>query len=763
VISLTCALLTTLLQQWARRYLTITQPPRCSPHKRARIRAFFASGIDKLHLPWAVEVLPTLLHVSLFLFFSGLLVFLFNINHTVFSFVAWWVGVSGGMYGCITLIPIFRHDSPYYAPLSLTAWFVYTGVSYGVFVVLTVITFSFQRYSTTWDRFSTLAIDYRERLLDGIVKTAQKTTSRLSSEIDHRVLEWTFDAADEDHELEQFFEGIPSFCRSNVVNEPKQVFSKLNGWRLAMALADFLDRTWSSSLLSETVKERRLMVCMQAADALDPSFPTLDFLIGAHLRAHKWGMFGVSLQSVQLGHSMRSRCCSSKSNIGLFAQGIVAGIIATVPERDDRWKALVMDQLRISEGVLQYYLAHGDSVLLANWIHITRQFLRPSLDRESMYHVLKLIQPIVSKFDIENTLPGLQHDFCSIWNEIAQKAHEGGSYSYSVSILRDTRHIYIALHQGTDAALTAFSSSTDDRDPILFCPSSYPLCNIPGHQTVIASTGETAHPPTIISPTLPPPDAVLNTITPSAAPDVLPSPALTPDHSRIPPADEPSLHDISHPTAIIQSSRSSPPVSVESNIFAATLPNSATAVATQVPADIATISPTTSSGSDPSPTLTALMSIPQVSPTLPSSSTVVPQHSTDLCSVPPSMVPGISLSSFPTTVPSDAVPAEPQSSSGSPTSRIDRVAPRPGLLHSTSTTAISFSARDVTFVSQLNTAPNDATSDTDDNSQTPGLSINVDAPQDTQLLGMSDTDMATDHLRDSLDIVPSSRDIDRPE
>ena len=40
VISITCALLATLLQQWARRYLKVTQP-RYGPHKRARIRAFF--------------------------------------------------------------------------------------------------------------------------------------------------------------------------------------------------------------------------------------------------------------------------------------------------------------------------------------------------------------------------------------------------------------------------------------------------------------------------------------------------------------------------------------------------------------------------------------------------------------------------------------------------------------------------------------------------------------------------------------------------
>ncbi|KAI0293699.1 hypothetical protein B0F90DRAFT_1636837, partial [Multifurca ochricompacta] len=116
-ISITCALLATFLQQWARRYTKITQP-RYGPHKRARIRAFFAEGVEKLHLPLAVDALPTLVHVSLFLFFAGLLVFLFNINHTAFTIVVWWVGLCIAVYICITVMPIFRHDSPYYAPLS---------------------------------------------------------------------------------------------------------------------------------------------------------------------------------------------------------------------------------------------------------------------------------------------------------------------------------------------------------------------------------------------------------------------------------------------------------------------------------------------------------------------------------------------------------------------------------------------------------------------------------------------------------------------
>ncbi len=84
------------------------------------MRAFFAVGMDKMHLPRAVEALPALIHLSLFLFFAGLAIYLFNINHSVFIYVICWVGLFTAVYVWMTVMPIFRHDSPYYAPLSST-------------------------------------------------------------------------------------------------------------------------------------------------------------------------------------------------------------------------------------------------------------------------------------------------------------------------------------------------------------------------------------------------------------------------------------------------------------------------------------------------------------------------------------------------------------------------------------------------------------------------------------------------------------------
>jgi Family of unknown function (DUF6535) len=676
VISLTCALLATLLQQWARRYLTVTQPPRLSPHKRARIRSFFAGGAKKFHLPLVVETLPTLLHVSLFLFFSGLLVFLFNINHTTFSIVAWWVGLCGGIYGCITLLPIFRHDSPYYAPLTFLVWSLLNGVSYEVFRILTFITnincFTFETYF----RFLQMRGNYRIRTSRGIVRTAQERASKLSAEFDYHVFARTFWALDEDHELEQFFEAIPAFSTSQVVHEPKRIFAKLNvrelGFPVTAACNDFLIRTFSFHLLSESIKERRFILCMRALDALDSPFPSHGFT------SQVFGppaMDGV-LQSVQMGHLLRRRSPSSNGKTALYAQMLVAGIIASAPERDDSWKLLVMDQLRISKGVLEDYLTHGDSVLLANWIHITPQSFPFYREDFLMSKVLGNIQSTISKFDIRDTLPGLQHDFCALWNKLRNEK----SYYLTDYVLRPNRHHFIALHQGTDAVPTPFDASTDDDDPILRRTLSYPLCNILGHHSDSA-TDDITH--SLIHP----PDPDLNNIA-LAAPDVPSVPAFTPDHSRI---NQSSPHGVppSHATPTIQSSHLSPPVNTESNDFATTLPEPALIIAIESHTDTPSISPMDNSGSDTRPAMTTI-SPPSLS--LPSRSSI---DNTDLQIVPP-LVPDDPSSPSPIPVSTDTLPADLLISSASPISQIDLIISGSRLLTQGSVPEISFTPPQVT-------------------------------------------------------------------
>lgn len=445
-LSLICALLATSLQQWARRYIRITQPPRLSPRARARIRAFFSDGIDKSHLTNPVDVLPLLLHLSLFLFFAGLVIYLFNINLIVAIGVVCCIGLFAVVYACITLMPFLRHNSPYYTPLSSLAWFLYKG--------------------WLWD----------------IKKMPEKIASKLPPGIDRRILEWMIDALDDDHEWEQFFAGIPGFFGSKLINNPDCILNELRRTFVG-ALGGFLDRTLASNLLPEPIKTRRFVTCFNAAVATSTG---IDKEFFQDVFSGRWG--GV-LQSVEIGSYLKGWVKNRDRERSLYSQSIVAGVIANVRERDDRWSALAKDQLCISGDVLQDYVTHGDSVLLANLNHITSQILLTVTvkgDHHSAYVSSRILRS-VSQFNILHTLPELRHDFCALWNHVVQEARESGSGSIPTYILRYIRHLYIALHQDTDASPKLFSSSTADHDDVLSHGSSYPFCDIADHCPVISA------------------------------------------------------------------------------------------------------------------------------------------------------------------------------------------------------------------------------------------------------------------------------------
>jgi hypothetical protein len=727
VVSLTCALLATLLQQWARRYVTITQPPRYSPHKRAPIRAFFANGAEKFHLPWSVEALPTLLHLSLFLFFIGLAIYLFNINHTVFSVVVWWVGLAGGVYACITLMPIFWHYSPYYAPLSSSAWFLYTGIPYAVSKIVWFLRnhgFRFIPYPPWYI--------YEQRFYEGMTKTIQETGSRLSAEINSRILTWTIQALDEDKELEQFFEAIPAFCSSKFVDEFQLVFDKLD-LTLAPAFVKFLSNTLTSSLVSEEDKKRRVMICVKAINTVHLPRSSMDILES---------IFGFGLDlvlgSLEIVQSLRS---SGDRDPGLCNRGIIAGVIASVPksERDDWWIELAKDQLDASEEVVRYYLAHGDSVLLANLIHITRLLLRSCLeDIAWMIMDMGSILERLSKLDIRNTLPALQHDFCILWNEITREARNHGLFVCRY-VLQPIRHLYIALHQGTDAAPTAFDASTNEYDLVFHDPSSYPLCNIPGHRSDI-STSEKTYPLTITSTPPNPPDAVLSTISPSSVPDVSSFPASTVDHGRVHFAGESSLHDVVDATPTTESPRRPPPVNFEISRPAATsldlIRQGPTATAPTTG-----ISPTSNTELDPHPAPAVSIYVPHPCSSSQFSNIPDPQTNAGL-----GVVPNIPLSSYSGPVASDTP------------------LPLPSLF----TTSISLTPPQGTSFSHTDTAPNssDGTFNNDYNPRAQ-TSTNVEFPERSHDSAMSVPDKGTDvpqlpRLHIFPDTVSSSEGIDRP-
>ena len=458
VLSVSCALLATSLQQWARRYLHLTQPARYSPEKRARARAFFNHGVDKMHISLAVEGLPTLLHLSLFLFFVGLVIFLFNLNTEVSIYVVVCIGLFVLVYGLITLLPLIWQDSPYYTPLSKLAWILYASLAYVIFKILAFFTTCFcSGHSRTWARFDKMEKRYSGWMWGGMDTRAEERALEPSSAIVFRIFDWTIEALGQDDDtLLEFFESIPGFFRSEQEKDLERTFPETHLKTFWEALDGFMGRTLSSKSVKEEIKSRRETICKDITnmipcpyrcDNLPPYFDPEPVTIESLHALERWFSRGSDIVSAA------ARVRAAKN-------------LVRMQERDDRWIAFARSVYSISKDDLPDNTTHtGDNLSLSILILVCRS--------EKVWAELRMDRDALPKFDINKTLPELQQNFCKLWNELVENARKQGRFSTPVKILCLIRRYFIDLHPGTDAAPTV----TESNHAILLDPSSYLRCS----------------------------------------------------------------------------------------------------------------------------------------------------------------------------------------------------------------------------------------------------------------------------------------------
>jgi hypothetical protein len=121
VLSLTSALIATLLQQWARRYVETPKVPN-EPNHRARVRLFLFLGTNLYRMRVLVEIAPTLLHLSVYLFFAGLVIIFHTINTKVAIAVDVSVGLFALAYIMLSILPSLDFKCPYRTPMSRILW-----------------------------------------------------------------------------------------------------------------------------------------------------------------------------------------------------------------------------------------------------------------------------------------------------------------------------------------------------------------------------------------------------------------------------------------------------------------------------------------------------------------------------------------------------------------------------------------------------------------------------------------------------------------
>jgi hypothetical protein len=290
ILSLSCALLATLMQQWARRYLGYAQH-RGAPRKRARIRAYMFEGVEEFRLSQAVEAMPLLLHTSVFLFFAGLIEFLLPINTVVAFSTLGCVAVFTFIYAILTLLPNWRLNCPYRTPLSGFTYFSFQfsastlfslakaieGIFHGLLLEIWQRSHPHEPGSpshgpTKWramleDKVHT----HYKRFLHGLRWSVVLGAMEAPPSVDESALHWTLTTLDEDKELEDFAARMPGFFDSraapNATSAMLSLMSKeptsdpILGSRLRDLLGTCLPE---ASLLTEEQRNHRLRVCLKS-------------------------------------------------------------------------------------------------------------------------------------------------------------------------------------------------------------------------------------------------------------------------------------------------------------------------------------------------------------------------------------------------------------------------------------------------------------------------------------------------------------------
>jgi hypothetical protein len=453
------------------------------------MRRYISDGSSGLHFQLVTDAVPTLLHLSVFLFFAGLLILLRHISHTVFNAVVVWVVLCVVVYAYITFLPIFRPASPNYTPLSSLAWHVYAGILYPVFEFLSPIKRGIRNMHT---RRPAARLHKRLKEKAGEIVLAPDESPKL----DAGILKSVVATLDEDGAREKFLEAIPGFYGSNLVDADgvKKKLSPMFFTNFQCTVNQFLGQTLSSDSVSELVRSRRLLTCLNATRSVLGDLEGTNQIICS-------GSWIEKPPSPEIGYILRRWRNGTDSSSALIGSCIIARIIASVEKRDDStWMALTRSQLGITEEVLKGYLEHGDSLLLDNLIKTSRLFFEKGLQFQG---VLKSI----SGFNVKETLPELQHDFCTLWDEIVEKSKHSGD---CVFILDEISHVHDALHPTARTTVAALPTSTTANNDNLLLGPPYKLCpNLQSHhppnpsqQTAVATSSSSF--PLGVQPRLPP-------------------------------------------------------------------------------------------------------------------------------------------------------------------------------------------------------------------------------------------------------------------
>ena len=285
VITLACGLGATLVQQWVRRYLRLTQQTDTPAH-RVRVRTFLFAGIEEFHVRLIVENISLLLHAAIFLFFAGLVEFLLNINHEVAHVVVAVICVFAAIYVILTFLPVLFQQCPFQTPLTSVFWYIGH-----VITVITLFPFTCSSHVRTKveELWSHTKEGFDAHIMNAVV--GKKI-------LDKEAVRMTLSMCRDDGDVEAFLEAVPGYLQidENVGARIDDIGSLLKPKGTDMPLGQRMVHLLSTCIngygkMDEVVRRHRAITCShvvlelsQAVSSLTVKGLTLDL---PHAIGHK--------------------------------------------------------------------------------------------------------------------------------------------------------------------------------------------------------------------------------------------------------------------------------------------------------------------------------------------------------------------------------------------------------------------------------------------------------------------------------------------
>jgi hypothetical protein len=294
-LSLSCALIATLVEQWTRDFIQGTEM-RPSPMIRARIFSYLYFGIQRFGMHATVEFIPLLLHVSLLLFFAGLIAFLLPINPVLMILAAALLGLITATYIYLTILPIIFSDSPYRTPLSNVAWRVIQRISS---LIRRRKPSRFDEESTTQDHDTSVSSKNIPTMVEVMVHDAVVDSPKRDRR-DGRAIAWTLRSLT-DNELEPFVDALPDLIwgpsgRRRLYDQ--MITKLLDGHNIQLVpRIENLLRSCDSGLLQPEQESWRRISCIKGLWAI------AYFLASAVPRRESFPMFDAAFLAAQRNHS----------------------------------------------------------------------------------------------------------------------------------------------------------------------------------------------------------------------------------------------------------------------------------------------------------------------------------------------------------------------------------------------------------------------------------------------------------------------------